>query len=219
MRAELEAFVLQEARLLDERRFAEWLALFAEDGVYWVPTLPGQASPQEALSLFHEPQAAARDARGAPGGHGRAHPGAAYAHRAPRERAGGFRRSRSALGAGRRRMARGRGTLVRRPRAAPPAPRPPKACASSSSAWISSTARRRSVLSPFRSRKTTGTGRACARTRAGSLPAAGATRTTCAFRGCCTPAFLRSPYPHARIVSLRFRAGWKASSRPTTALP
>lgn len=56
MKAELEAFVLREARLLDERRFAEWLALFAEDGVYWVPTLPGQASPQEALSLFHEPK-------------------------------------------------------------------------------------------------------------------------------------------------------------------
>jgi ethylbenzene dioxygenase subunit beta len=57
MKAELEAFVLHEARLLDERRFTEWLALFAEDGVYWVPTLPGQASPQEALSLFHEPKA------------------------------------------------------------------------------------------------------------------------------------------------------------------
>jgi ethylbenzene dioxygenase subunit beta len=57
MKAELEAFVLREARLLDERRFAEWLALFAEDGVYWVPTLPGQGSPQEALSLFHEPKA------------------------------------------------------------------------------------------------------------------------------------------------------------------
>jgi ethylbenzene dioxygenase beta subunit len=56
MRAELEAFVLREARLLDERRFAEWLALFAEDGVYWVPTLPDQASPHEALSLFHEPK-------------------------------------------------------------------------------------------------------------------------------------------------------------------
>ena len=56
MKAELEAFVLHEARLLDERRFADWLALFAEDGVYWVPTLPGQASPQEALSLFHEPK-------------------------------------------------------------------------------------------------------------------------------------------------------------------
>ena len=57
MKAELEAFVLHEARLLDERRFAEWLALFAEDGIYWVPTLPGQKSPQEALSLFYEPKA------------------------------------------------------------------------------------------------------------------------------------------------------------------
>jgi benzoate/toluate 1,2-dioxygenase beta subunit len=53
---ELEAFVLEEARLLDERRFSDWLALFAEDGVYWVPTNPRQASPQEALSLFYEPK-------------------------------------------------------------------------------------------------------------------------------------------------------------------
>ncbi len=56
MKAELEAFVLHEARLLDERRFSEWLALFAEDGVYWVPAAPGQVSPQDALSLFHEPK-------------------------------------------------------------------------------------------------------------------------------------------------------------------
>ena len=56
MKAELEAFVLQEARLLDERRFSAWLELFAEDGVYWVPTLPQQSSPQEALSLFYEPR-------------------------------------------------------------------------------------------------------------------------------------------------------------------
>jgi ethylbenzene dioxygenase beta subunit len=56
MKDELEAFVLREARLLDERRFSDWLALFAEDGVYWVPAAPGQASPQDALSLFHEPK-------------------------------------------------------------------------------------------------------------------------------------------------------------------
>jgi benzoate/toluate 1,2-dioxygenase beta subunit len=57
MKAELEAFLLQEARLLDERRFAVWLELFAEDGVYWVPTQPDQRSPQEALSLFYETRA------------------------------------------------------------------------------------------------------------------------------------------------------------------
>jgi benzoate/toluate 1,2-dioxygenase beta subunit len=54
---ELEAFVLREARLLDERRFPEWLELFAEDGVYWAPTLPGQRSPEEALSLIYETRA------------------------------------------------------------------------------------------------------------------------------------------------------------------
>lgn len=57
MKDELAAFVLREARLLDERRFADWLALFAEDGVYWVPTRPEQRSPQEALSLFYETRA------------------------------------------------------------------------------------------------------------------------------------------------------------------
>jgi 3-phenylpropionate/cinnamic acid dioxygenase small subunit len=49
-----EAFVHAEARLLDEGRFVEWLELFAEDAVYWVPGQPGQASPHEALSLFFE---------------------------------------------------------------------------------------------------------------------------------------------------------------------
>ena len=57
MKDELEAFVLREARLLDERRFAAWLELFAEDGIYWVPTLLDQRSPQEALSLFYETRA------------------------------------------------------------------------------------------------------------------------------------------------------------------
>jgi 3-phenylpropionate/cinnamic acid dioxygenase small subunit len=54
MKQELEAFVLHEARLLDEQRFGDWLALFAMDGTYWVPTRPGQGSPQEALSLVYE---------------------------------------------------------------------------------------------------------------------------------------------------------------------
>lgn len=56
MTAQIQAFVLREARLLDERRFAEWLELFAEDAVYWIPTKPNQASPQEALSLIYEPK-------------------------------------------------------------------------------------------------------------------------------------------------------------------
>jgi len=39
---ELFDFVAHEARLIDARRFDEWLALFAENGRYWVP-LQGSA--------------------------------------------------------------------------------------------------------------------------------------------------------------------------------
>jgi 3-phenylpropionate/cinnamic acid dioxygenase small subunit len=31
-RARLEEFLIHEARLLDERRFRDWMGLFAEDG-------------------------------------------------------------------------------------------------------------------------------------------------------------------------------------------
>ncbi|HJZ18253.1 MAG TPA: aromatic-ring-hydroxylating dioxygenase subunit beta, partial [Stellaceae bacterium] len=35
---EVEQFLYREARLLDERRFHEWLALFADDVRYWMVT-------------------------------------------------------------------------------------------------------------------------------------------------------------------------------------
>jgi len=40
-------FIAHEARLLDEKRFDEWLALFAEDGRYWVP-LQGATQAEDA---------------------------------------------------------------------------------------------------------------------------------------------------------------------------
>ena len=53
-RAELEAFLIHEALLLDQRRFGEWMALFAEDGTYWVPAVPCQQSPLDQASLFYD---------------------------------------------------------------------------------------------------------------------------------------------------------------------
>jgi benzoate/toluate 1,2-dioxygenase beta subunit len=53
-RARLEDFIVQEARLLDERRFRDWMALFAEDGTYWVPAVPDQKSPFDQASLFYD---------------------------------------------------------------------------------------------------------------------------------------------------------------------
>jgi ethylbenzene dioxygenase subunit beta len=53
-RTVLEEFILHEARLLDERRFRDWMALFAEDGAYWVPAVPGQRNPFDQASLFYD---------------------------------------------------------------------------------------------------------------------------------------------------------------------
>lgn len=49
-----EAFLFEEARLLDGRRFEEWLGLFDEDGVYWIPAAPGQDDPVNEASIAHE---------------------------------------------------------------------------------------------------------------------------------------------------------------------
>lgn len=51
---EAEGFLFREAKLLDERRFREWMGLFAEDGTYWVPAVPGQESPFDQASLFYD---------------------------------------------------------------------------------------------------------------------------------------------------------------------
>lgn len=50
----LRKFVVREARLLDEKRFDEWLALFTEDGHYWVPAVHGQKDPHLENSLAYE---------------------------------------------------------------------------------------------------------------------------------------------------------------------
>ena len=48
-------FIAHEAALLDERRFDDWLALFADDGYYWVPLLgAAQADPFSHNSLAYE---------------------------------------------------------------------------------------------------------------------------------------------------------------------
>jgi benzoate/toluate 1,2-dioxygenase beta subunit len=51
---EIEAFLLQEAHLLDERRFEEWMALFTEDGFYWAPARSDQEDPLNSVSLIFD---------------------------------------------------------------------------------------------------------------------------------------------------------------------
>lgn len=49
-----EQFLYHEARLLDTRRYEEWLALFTDDATYWVPLEQDQADPYETSSIIHD---------------------------------------------------------------------------------------------------------------------------------------------------------------------
>jgi ketosteroid isomerase-like protein len=50
MLREVEQFLFREARLLDQQRLDEWLALFAEDATYWVPLERGQKDPWNTMT-------------------------------------------------------------------------------------------------------------------------------------------------------------------------
>ena len=47
-------FVLDEAALLDALRYDDWLALFTDDGHYWMPLAPGQTDARLHASLLYE---------------------------------------------------------------------------------------------------------------------------------------------------------------------
>ena len=48
-------FLYREARLADEARYAEWLALWTDDAVYWVPaTTDPAADPDQHLSHIYD---------------------------------------------------------------------------------------------------------------------------------------------------------------------
>src|SRR5215831_3577918 len=49
-----EQFLINEARLLDEGKFDEWLSLFTPEAWYWVPSEPNQADPRETVSLIYD---------------------------------------------------------------------------------------------------------------------------------------------------------------------
>ena len=52
--ARCERFLVHEARLLDDARFDEWLALFTADAWYWVPIEAEQENPHETVSLIYD---------------------------------------------------------------------------------------------------------------------------------------------------------------------
>ena len=53
-RQDLIDFVVREARLLDERAYDAWNALFTDDAFYWIPLVPDQADGIHHTSHLYE---------------------------------------------------------------------------------------------------------------------------------------------------------------------
>ncbi len=58
--AAVERFVYLEAKLLDERRYPEWVDLFTDDGVYWVPS-GHDGPPEQSVALVYDNAARLRE--------------------------------------------------------------------------------------------------------------------------------------------------------------
>ena len=53
----IELFLFEEARLLDAGQFEEWLKLYEPQGIYWMPSQPGQTDPLNVASIVYEDHA------------------------------------------------------------------------------------------------------------------------------------------------------------------
>lgn len=54
LREEVEDLLYRQAALLDARRWQEWIDLFTDDGIYWMPVQPSQSDWLSEPSIFAE---------------------------------------------------------------------------------------------------------------------------------------------------------------------
>jgi benzoate/toluate 1,2-dioxygenase beta subunit len=50
----IETFLYREARLADENRYDEWLALWTDDAIYWLPANIDDYDPHHHLSIIYD---------------------------------------------------------------------------------------------------------------------------------------------------------------------
>ncbi len=53
-RRQIEDFIYREARLMDEHRYDDWLALWTDDAVYWVPSNNDELDPMQSVSIIYD---------------------------------------------------------------------------------------------------------------------------------------------------------------------
>lgn len=47
-------FIHREARLMDEHRYDEWLSLWTDDAIYWVPCNEDDGDPEKKVSIIYD---------------------------------------------------------------------------------------------------------------------------------------------------------------------
>src|SRR2546430_17571973 len=62
-RPDVDQLLVREAWLLDHQRLDEWLGLFTDDAVYWVPLQMDQAEPFTTASLIYDDRRVVADRR------------------------------------------------------------------------------------------------------------------------------------------------------------
>jgi len=50
----VEDFLFLEARLMDEGRYGEWLALWTDDAQYWIPANDDDIDPKRTVSIIYD---------------------------------------------------------------------------------------------------------------------------------------------------------------------
>ncbi len=53
-RHKIENFLYREARLMDEHAYDDWLALWTDDALYWVPCNDDNIDPERHVSIVYE---------------------------------------------------------------------------------------------------------------------------------------------------------------------
>jgi 3-phenylpropionate/cinnamic acid dioxygenase small subunit len=57
LRERVEEFLFYEAKLIDEHLYEEWLGLWTEDGLYWVPCNTDDADPARQAMIIYDNRA------------------------------------------------------------------------------------------------------------------------------------------------------------------
>jgi 3-phenylpropionate/cinnamic acid dioxygenase small subunit len=53
-RGDAESFLYREASLLDQKRYDDWVDLFRDDALYWIPANKGDYDPRQHVSFVYD---------------------------------------------------------------------------------------------------------------------------------------------------------------------